>query len=132
MGTDLPTLWSQKKLALVVESEITDKSKRPKAEIQNNGIVLDADGCMDLKDKAYARDPKPLQPGCKCLACREDKFSRAYIHHLVCAKELLAEILLFGHNLHQLLQIVRAFSTAEDRQALKELLQNQCAPCTTA
>lgn len=83
---------------------------------------------IDLKEKHFARDFGPLLSNCTCLACRplqqspknvrtdkvEDlrrpSFTRAYIHHLIQAKELLAEILLFAHNLHQLLLLFRQLS----------------------
>ena len=52
----------------------------------------------------------PLVDGCACLACSQH--NRCYIHHLIKAKELLAEILLFYHNLHSLLEIFEEMSKA--------------------
>eukprot|EP00536_Pseudo-nitzschia_multiseries_P003024 jgi/Psemu1/322825/estExt_fgenesh1_pg.C_430024 len=88
---------------------------------------LNADGCMDLSDESLARDPKPLVEGCGCFVCKDARFSRAYIHHLVVAKEMVAEILLFGHNLHRLLQLLRAFDSNDpDRgKAVKEIVYGQ-------
>ena len=71
---------------------------------------VDEDGCVNLNDTRYARDSLPLMPGCICMAC-SNSHSRAYIHHLVQAKELLAQILLFAHNLHHLRGLCRALST---------------------
>jgi hypothetical protein len=128
IGTDLPTRWAKSKHAFAVDLKDTaDETKRTKTEdtAETMTVEIDSDGCMDMNDKRYARDSKPLVPGCSCLACAEDKFSRAYIHHLVCAKELLAEMLLFGHNLHHLLALVRSFNTVDDSEALKEFIQRQ-------
>ena len=41
---------------------------------------------------------EPLDPDCACPACRA--YSRAYLHHLWRAKEMLGQILLTWHNLH--------------------------------
>jgi queuine/archaeosine tRNA-ribosyltransferase len=71
---------------------------------------------MDLKDTRFARDFYPILSKCTCLACRPRKtgmapsFTRAYIHHLIQAKEMLSEILLFTHNLHQLILLFRQLS----------------------
>ena len=131
IGTDLPTRWSKKKFALVVDVLWKDqKSKRAKNK-ETDKLSLNADGCIDMSDKLFARDSKPLVPGCSCLACRGDLFSRAYIHHLVCAKELLAEILLFGHNLHHLLSLLRSFNDTNDSVVLQEFIESQLGSSQT-
>jgi queuine tRNA-ribosyltransferase len=56
-----------------------------------------AGGSLNLRNQRHADDPAPLQPGCVCPACRD--FSRAYLHHLVKAGELLGAMLLTWHNL---------------------------------
>jgi queuine tRNA-ribosyltransferase len=55
-------------------------------------------GPLNLRNQRHADDPAPLEPGCACPACRQ--FSRAYLHHLVKAGEILAAMLLTWHNLH--------------------------------
>lgn len=49
---------------------------------------------------------------CKCHACKYH--TKAYIHHLLIAKEMLAEVLLYHHNVYQLNQMMR---TARERRA---------------
>lgn len=44
-------------------------------------------------------------PGCQCHACKHH--TRAYIHHLLIAKEMLAEVLLYHHNQHQVMELFR-------------------------
>lgn len=120
IGTDLPTKWSKDKLAFAVDltvNPIGHSAKRSKQDhdaMVSSPYSLNQDGCMDLTDTAFARDPQPLVPGCNCLACANDKFSRAYVHHLICAQELLADMLLFGHNLHHLLQFIRVFNSMDN------------------
>ena len=54
-------------------------------------------GSLNLKNARHAEDPRPLDPACACPACRDH--SRAYLHHLVKAGEILGAILLTWHNL---------------------------------
>ena len=62
-------------------------------------------GRMNVSKAQYARDPLPLVEGCTCYTCQN--FSRAYLRHLIQAKEMLAGTLLSIHNLHTLLQLAR-------------------------
>ncbi|XP_024135833.1 queuine tRNA-ribosyltransferase accessory subunit 2 isoform X1 [Oryzias melastigma] len=52
---------------------------------------------MNLKDKRYGDDFKPLVEGCGCYCCRNHQ--RAYLHHLLVTNELLAGVLLMIHNI---------------------------------
>jgi queuine tRNA-ribosyltransferase len=54
-------------------------------------------GRLNLRNAAFLDDPRPLEEGCPCLACR--RFSRAYIAHLFRARELLGYRLATVHNL---------------------------------
>lgn len=65
-------------------------------------------GVINIKNSKYRYDEKPLEDDCKCYACKNH--SRAYIHHLVKAKEILASMLLTEHNLfyyQRLMQEIR-------------------------
>ena len=53
---------------------------------------------IDLWSSSYATDLSPLTPGCQCFACQNHH--RAYIRHLLSAKEMLAWTLLQIHNHH--------------------------------
>ena len=55
-------------------------------------------GIRNLNNAKYAKDTDPLDPECDCPTCRNH--SRAYIHHLFKAKEMLAMRLCVMHNLH--------------------------------
>lgn len=62
-------------------------------------------GRMNMVNAVFAHDPDPIDVDCSCYTCR--KFSRAYIRHLITAKEMLASTLLSIHNLHTMLQLAR-------------------------
>ncbi|MGH6898936.1 MAG: tRNA guanosine(34) transglycosylase Tgt [Geminicoccaceae bacterium] len=57
-----------------------------------------AEGPLNLRNRRHADDPAPLEPGCPCPACRDH--SRAYLHHLIKANEILGAMLLTWHNLY--------------------------------
>ena len=66
-------------------------------------------GTINLKNEKYKLDPRPIDPGCGCPACRS--FSRAYLRHLFTAGEMLAMRLAVLHNLYfynQLMARIRA------------------------
>jgi len=62
------------------------------------------EGRLNLMNAAFARDNRPIDERCNCYTCRT--FTRAYLRHLIMAKELLAGTLLSIHNLHALVQLV--------------------------
>jgi queuine tRNA-ribosyltransferase len=61
-----------------------------------NAWAFTADGPLRLRNARHERDPAPLESGCPCYTCRH--FSRAYLHHLFLAKEMLGPTLLSLHN----------------------------------
>ena len=63
-----------------------------------HGHINTWSGIRNLNNAKYAKDTEPLDPECDCPTCRNH--SRAYIHHLFKAKEMLAMRLCVMHNLH--------------------------------
>ena len=66
-------------------------------------------GTRNLKNAKYARDESPIDPACDCPVCR--RYSRAYLHHLFKAEEMLAMRLAVMHNLYfynKLMEKIRA------------------------
>lgn len=55
------------------------------------------EGPLNLRNARHAEDPAPLDAACRCPACRD--FSRAYLHHVAKANEIIASMLLTWHNL---------------------------------
>ncbi len=62
-----------------------------------NGQAFTRSGTLNLRNAAHAEDSAPLDRCCRCPACRQ--FSRAYLHHVVKANEIIAAMLLTWHNL---------------------------------
>jgi queuine tRNA-ribosyltransferase len=62
-------------------------------------------GRINLMNATYAHDTNPIESGCSCYTCRT--FPRAYLRHLILAKESLSGVLISIHNLHFLIDLVR-------------------------
>jgi queuine tRNA-ribosyltransferase len=62
------------------------------------------EGRLNLMNASFARDEKPIDETCDCYACKT--FTRAYIRHLILAKELLAGTLISIHNLRALIRLM--------------------------
>jgi len=67
-------------------------------------------GRLNLVNAVYARDPNPIDSDCTCYTCKH--YSRAYLRHLITAKEMLSATLLSIHNIHTLLQLSRDMRAA--------------------
>ncbi|KAL1248671.1 hypothetical protein QQF64_021989 [Cirrhinus molitorella] len=65
---------------------------------------------MNLKDKRYQDDFRPLVEGCDCYCCK--KHMRAYVHHLLVTNELLGGVLLMLHNMAHYLGFFKALREA--------------------
>lgn len=63
-----------------------------------HGHVYTNQGKLNLFNQKYEMDPRPIEEGCGCPACRS--YSRAYIRHLLKAKEMLGMRLCVLHNLY--------------------------------
>jgi queuine tRNA-ribosyltransferase len=62
-------------------------------------------GRINLMNAVHLQDHRPIDESCACYTCRN--FTRAYLRHLIMAKEILASTLISIHNLYMLLQLVR-------------------------
>ncbi|MBQ7115635.1 MAG: tRNA guanosine(34) transglycosylase Tgt [Clostridia bacterium] len=63
-----------------------------------HGHLFTWDGIINLNNAKYAKVDTPIDPQCNCPTCQ--KHSRAYLHHLFKAKEILAMRLAVTHNLY--------------------------------
>jgi queuine tRNA-ribosyltransferase len=73
--------------------------------LARHNAAFSSEGRLNLMNATFARDARPIDETCTCYTCQT--FTRAYIRHLVMAKELLAGSLLSIHNLHALIQLVK-------------------------
>lgn len=78
--------------------------------VARHGAALTLDGRINIGSKRYERDQGPVQAGCTCYCCQN--FSRGYLRHLVKSKEILGYQLLSLHNIHFLLNHVKAMRQA--------------------
>lgn len=62
-------------------------------------------GRLNLLNAAFSRDDKPIDETCGCYACL--RFTRAYLRHLLIAKEILAATLISIHNLFTLIDLTK-------------------------
>ncbi|MGH6962322.1 MAG: tRNA-guanine transglycosylase, partial [Dongiaceae bacterium] len=67
-------------------------------------------GPVNLRNARHQEDLRPLDAACACPACRS--YSRAYLHHLWRAEEMLGQVLLTWHNLHYYQELMAGLRAA--------------------
>jgi len=82
-------------------------------------------GSLRLRNACHKRDPAPLEQDCACPVCRQ--FSRAYLHHLFLANEMLGPTLLSWHNLAFYNRLMSEIRQAIDEGRWREFYQNALA-----
>jgi queuine tRNA-ribosyltransferase len=75
---------------------------------------------MNLRNAVFRGDNRPLDESCVCYAC--ERFSRAYLRHLVMAKEILGFHLLTVHNLFQLARLTGELRASIETGTVTEFL----------
>ena len=83
-----------------------------------HGHVYTHHGKLNLFNKKFELDPRPIEEGCQCPACRT--YSRAYIRHLLKAKEMLGMRLCVLHKLYFYNQLMEEIRGAIDEHRYKE------------
>ncbi len=81
--------------------------------LARHNAAITRTGRLNLMNASFSRDTLPIAEACACYTCQH--FSRAYLRHLIAAREMLAATLLSIHNIHTLLQLAR-----DIRQAILE------------
>ena len=74
------------------------------------GQVFTRRGVVNIKNARHADDPRPLDEDCTCPACRS--YSRAYLHHVFRAQEMISGMLLTWHNLHYYQELMAGMRAA--------------------
>ena len=67
-------------------------------------------GVVNIKNARHQKDPRPLDEACQCPACQN--YSRAYLHHVFRAGEMISGMLLTWHNLHYFQELMSGMRTA--------------------
>jgi queuine tRNA-ribosyltransferase len=89
------------------------------------GSALTWSGRLNLRNARFRSDPSPLEEGCGCPAC--ERFSRAYVRHLVTQDEILGLRLLSLHNLWFVLDLTARARVAIERGAFREFERDALA-----
>jgi queuine tRNA-ribosyltransferase len=76
-------------------------------------------GTVNLRNARHIDDPRPLDEACSCATCSQ--YTRAYLHHLVRAGEILASMLLTQHNLHYYADLMRDLRAAVEAGTLGDV-----------
>lgn len=67
-------------------------------------VAITREGRLNLANAKYISDPKPVDEDCTCYTCQN--YSRAYLRHMILAKEILGATLITIHNLNTLIALV--------------------------
>ena len=78
--------------------------------VARNGAAYTLDGRYNIKGAKHKLDFGPVDPDCDCYTCQN--YSRAYIHHLLRAKEMLGATLMSIHNEHFIIKLVSDIRTS--------------------
>lgn len=82
-------------------------------------------GKMNLKNEKFKFDDRPIEEGCQCPACRD--YSRAYIRHLITAKEMLGMRLCVLHNLYFYNKMMEEIRDAIETNTFQEYKKKKLA-----
>jgi queuine/archaeosine tRNA-ribosyltransferase len=106
----IPALSTRNTAAISVDSSISasiddekDTDVRSRTTPDDFKQAHTNGGVINLWDIIHRKSLQPILANCMCHACRNH--TRAYVHHLLLAKEMLGDILLYCHNQHQILQM---------------------------
>jgi len=80
------------------------------------GRAFTSQGILNVRNARHIDDSRPIDPACTCLACT--RHSRAYVHHLFRAGEMLGPMLLTQHNLTYYQSLMRGLRHAIIEQRL--------------
>ena len=86
-----------------------------------HGNLFTSKGLINLNNNKSERDPRPIEEGCDCPACRS--YSRAYIRHLFKARELLGMRLCVLHNLYFYNTLMERIRAALDEGRYEEFFR---------
>jgi queuine tRNA-ribosyltransferase len=87
-----------------------------------NGQAFTWSGPVNIRNARHAEDPEPLDPRCACPVC--STYSRAYLHHLTKAGEMLGAMLMTEHNLSFYQQLMQAMRDAIGEQRFEAFAQD--------
>ncbi len=84
------------------------------------GAAFTRFGELNMRNARHATDPRPIDPDCRCPACRD--YSRGYLHHLIKSKEIVGSMLLTWHNLHYYQELMQGLRGAIEARQLADFI----------
>ena len=86
-----------------------------------NGMLFTSFGRIVIKNARHKSEDVPIDPHCTCYTCTH--YSRAYLHHLFSAKEILSSRLNTIHNLFYYLSLIKEMRTAIQKERFNHFYQ---------
>ena len=86
------------------------------------GQLFTRNGTMNIKNAKYKTDSKPIDDKCGCYACQNH--SRAYLNHLTKCNEILASMLLTGHNITYYQDLMKDIREAIENEKFEEFVKS--------
>jgi queuine tRNA-ribosyltransferase len=86
-----------------------------------NGQAFTRNGPINIRNAPFAEDTRPIDDECSCPACTN--YTRAYIHHLVRANEILGAMLMTWHNLQYYQDLMAGLRSAIDNGQLEQFVE---------
>ncbi|MDR0571572.1 MAG: tRNA guanosine(34) transglycosylase Tgt [Rickettsiales bacterium] len=86
-----------------------------------NGQAFTRNGVVNIRNSQNKYDTRPLDEKCECVACRQH--SRAYLHHLFRAREMLGAMLLTEHNIMYYQDLMREIRAAIEEKRYKRFVE---------
>ena len=78
-----------------------------------NGQLFTRRGVVNIKNARHRDDPRPIDEACECPCC--SGYSRAYLHHVFRAHEIIASMLMTWHNLHYFQELMAGMRGAIEK-----------------
>ncbi|MDR2598318.1 MAG: tRNA guanosine(34) transglycosylase Tgt [Holosporales bacterium] len=94
------------------------------AIVKSREVLSRSQKGMNLRNSIYYDDFSPISESCSCYTCRN--FSRAYIHHLLRAREILAGSLISIHNIFTMNRLMSDIRIAISEENLDEIQNDWC------
>jgi queuine tRNA-ribosyltransferase len=88
--------------------------------------VFHSEKRFHLTNGAYRRDFRPIDDDCDCYTC--STYTRAYLHHLFKAKEMLASTLATIHNERYIVRLLDRIRTSIEEGTFRELREEVLGP----
>jgi tRNA-guanine family transglycosylase len=87
------------------------------------GNALTRYGSLSLKQTKYAKDIRPIDPDCPCIACKN--YTRAFLHRIV-AKETVASTLISIHNITYQMRLMKGIRQSIEEDRFPDFIRQFC------